>query len=78
VAALHFHRSRALEKLGRGDDAFAALGAGLACDPEPDIRTRLLVQLAMLLDGEPRAALLAEARELGGNLVAAAIARLSA
>ena len=78
VAALHYHRSRALEQLGRGDDAFAALGAGLACDPEPDIRTRLLVQLAMLLDGEPRAALLAEARELGADLLAAAIARLSA
>ena len=78
VAALHYHRGRALEELGRGDDAFAAFGAGLACDPEPDIRTRLLVQLALLLDGDQRAALLEEARALGGNLVAAAIARLSA
>jgi hypothetical protein len=32
----------------------------------------------MLLDGDQRAALLEEARTLGGNLVAAAIARLSA
>jgi len=77
VAALHYHRGRALQQLGRGDDAFAAFGAGLACDPEPDIRTRLLVQLAMLLDGGQSAELFAEARELGGNLVAAAIARLN-
>lgn len=78
VAALHYHRGRVLEELGRGDDAFAAFGAALACDPEPDIRTRILVQLAMLLEGDQRAALLEEARALGGNLVAAAIARLSA
>jgi hypothetical protein len=31
VAALHYHRGRALEQLGRGNDAFAAFGAGLAC-----------------------------------------------
>jgi tetratricopeptide (TPR) repeat protein len=78
VAALHYHRGRALEQLGRGDDAFAALGAGIACDPEPDIRTRLLVQMALLLEGNQRAALLEEARTLDGNLVAGAIARLSA
>jgi tetratricopeptide (TPR) repeat protein len=77
VAALHYHRGRALEQLGRGDDAFAALGAGIACDPEPDIRTRLLVQMALLLEGNQRAALLEEARTLNGNLVAGAIARLS-
>ena len=78
VAALHYHRGRALEQLGRDDDAVAAYGAGLACDPEPDIRTRILVQLATLLDGEQRAALLEEARALGGNLLAAAVAHLSA
>jgi len=78
VAALHYHRGRALDQLGRGDEAALALGAGLACDPEPDVRTRLLVQLALLLEGNQRAALLLEARELAGNLVAAAIAQLSA
>lgn len=78
VAALHYHRGRALEPLGRGDEAFAAYGAGIACDPEPDIRTRLLVQMALLLEGNQRAALLEEARTLDGNLVAGAIARLGA
>ena len=79
VAPLHFHRGRALGALGRVPEALEAFRAGLAADPEPDIRTRLLVALAVgLSPGDERAALLEEAIRSSGNLIAAASAKLIA
>jgi tetratricopeptide (TPR) repeat protein len=57
--------------------AITAYRRGLTVADEPDIRTRLLVELAGLLDpGPERRALLEEALSLEGNLVAQATARL--
>jgi tetratricopeptide (TPR) repeat protein len=79
VAALHFHRGRALAALGRTGEVAAAFRDGLAAQAEPDIRTRLLVALALAIEpGSERGALLDEAIRLGGNLIAAASARLVA
>ena len=51
--------------------------AGPGLRREPDIRTRLLVDLAVTLDpGEERTRLLREAAALNGNLVAMATAAL--
>jgi tetratricopeptide (TPR) repeat protein len=79
LAPLHFHRGRALGALGRTGEAVAAFRDGLAAQPEPDIRTRLLVALAAAVEAGPeRGALLDEAIRIGGNLIAAASARLIA
>jgi tetratricopeptide (TPR) repeat protein len=43
---LHFARGLTLLAQNRNVDAVEALRKGLACDPEPDIRARLLAQLA--------------------------------
>jgi tetratricopeptide (TPR) repeat protein len=74
----HLHRAKALARSGREADARAALEAGLAADPDPDVRTRLLAELAVLSD-EPavRAARFREAVALNGNLTAAASAALA-
>lgn len=78
VPGLHLERGRQLARLGRPADAMAALRDGLARDPDPDIRTRLLVQLAILTEDKPeRAKLFEEAVRVEGNLVAAATARLA-
>ncbi|WP_165253056.1 tetratricopeptide repeat protein [Paludisphaera soli] len=72
------HRGKALAALGRPADARAALEAGLASDPEPDVKTRLLVDLAALTeDPAERAGLFREAIAVGGNLVAAASASVA-
>ena len=77
LAPLHLMRGIQLARLDRVDDALAALRDGLACDPEPDVRTRLLVQLGLHTpDVVKRHELLGEAIELGGNLVAVATAKL--
>lgn len=74
---LHLHHARALAELGRKPEALAALRRGLAADPEPDARTRLLVELAGVTDDPAeRGASLREAEALAGNLVAAAMARV--
>lgn len=74
---LHLHHARALAELGRKPEALAALRRGLAADSEPDARTRLLVELAGVTDDPAeRDASLREAEDLGGNLVAAAMARV--
>lgn len=73
---LHLHHARALAELGRKPEALAALRRGLAADPEPDARTRLLVELAGATDDPAeRDAALRDAEALAGNLVAAAMAR---
>ena len=78
VPGLYLERGRQLARLGRPDDARASLREGLARDPDPDIRTRLLVQLAILTDDAiERTRLFEEAVRVDGNLVAAATARLA-
>ena len=61
------------KRLERGTFTFPSRVTGDATSIAIDVH-----ELAMLLEGDQRAALLEEARTLGGNLIAAAIARLSA
>ncbi|MCI0460861.1 MAG: tetratricopeptide repeat protein [Gemmataceae bacterium] len=78
LAPLHLLRGKQLAHLGRAEEAAAAYRRGLACTIQPDMRTRLLVELGVSLsDPQERAALLTEAQNLRGNLVAAATATLA-
>lgn len=78
LAPAHLLRGKNLARAGRSQEAQAAYRAGLACAAEPDVKTRLLVELGILAeDLSERGALLREARDLGGNLVAAAQAALT-
>ena len=78
VPGLHLERGRQLARLGRPDDARVALRDGLSRDPDRDIRTRILVQLAIITeDKAERTQLFEEAVRIDGNLVAAATARLA-
>jgi tetratricopeptide (TPR) repeat protein len=66
-----------LAQLGRAAAAEAAYRQGLAHVREPDVRTRLLVELGVLLPpGAERISLLQAARDLNGHLVAAAMAAI--
>jgi tetratricopeptide (TPR) repeat protein len=77
LAPLHFLRGKSLVQLGRLPDARAAYRDGLACSPERDLKTRLLVELGMQLDDpQERIVLLREAQTLAGNLIASAAATL--
>jgi hypothetical protein len=61
--------------MGQKREAEAAYRGGLAGTGEPDIRTRLLVQLGNCIQAGPeRDGLLRAAVELRGNLVASATA----
>ncbi len=74
----HLHLGKHLARSGREADACAALQAGLAADPDPDVRTRLLAELGTLTeDAAEREGLYCEAVALNGNLVAAASAALA-
>jgi tetratricopeptide (TPR) repeat protein len=78
LALLHLLHGKSLTQFGRSDEAQAAYRRGLACEPEPDTKTRLLVELGVLVTGPAeRVRLLQEAQALGGNLVAAATATLA-
>src|SRR5262249_42030252 len=78
LAPAHLLLGRQLAQLGRVPDALAALRRGLACAAEPDVKTRLLVELGVRCeDRQEQIALLREAQALGGNLVAAAQATLA-
>jgi tetratricopeptide (TPR) repeat protein len=78
LAVLHLARGKNLARLGRSADAQAAYREGLARSPEPDVKTRLLVELGSVLDNPGKqTAMLEEARALNGNLVAAAMATLA-
>ncbi|MFY1824470.1 hypothetical protein ACN47A_01015 [Myxococcus fulvus] len=77
VPGLHLQLGRQLTALDRKDDARAALEVGLAQAEAPDLRSRRLVESAA--DAAPSAdrdRMLHEAMEPGGNLVAAAMARV--
>lgn len=64
--------------MGQSQEAEATYRAGLTCAAEPDVKTRLLVELGIRAeDLRERAALLREARDLRGNLIAAAQATLA-
>jgi tetratricopeptide (TPR) repeat protein len=78
VPGLYLELGRQLARLNRTEDARAALREGLARDPDIDIRTRLLVQLAILEDDKAeRTKLFEEAVRVDGNLVASATAKLA-
>jgi len=77
LAPLYLFLGLSLRELGKNEEAEAALRGGLARAAEPDVRTRLLLQLALLVRSpEERRELLEEAVRQNGNLVAAATARL--
>jgi tetratricopeptide (TPR) repeat protein len=77
LAPAHLLRGKNLARLGRDEEARSAYQAGLACAAEPDVKTRLLVELGVASQEPERTALLREAVSLGGNLVAAATAGLA-
>lgn len=78
LAPLMLYRGRCLLRLGRIGEAGEALGAGLARAAEPDVKTRLLVDLQMVTaDRQEKRRLLDEAIALNGNLAAAAVARVT-
>jgi tetratricopeptide (TPR) repeat protein len=77
LGVIHLVAGDALARLDRGTEAEAAYRRGLAIAEEPDVKTRLLVALGgRVEDRRERARLLAEAGELRGNLVAAAMAAM--
>jgi tetratricopeptide (TPR) repeat protein len=78
IPLLYLHLAENLSEMDLSEEATDACRKGLALDPEPDVRSRLLVELAMPLEeSTERIALLKEARLLGGNLIAAAMATIA-
>lgn len=78
-APVHYELGRALRELGELDEARAAYDRGLECVQEPDLKTRLLVDRALLdpEDSPERTRRLGEAVALDGNRLAAAMATLA-
>ncbi len=78
LAIVHLGRGHGLWTLERHEEAVAALRRGLDCAEDDDVRTRLYLQLG-LASSEPaeRRALLQEAADLNGNLIAAAMATIA-
>jgi tetratricopeptide (TPR) repeat protein len=75
LAPLHHLYGRLMVEAQQQAAAVSAFRQGLECAEEPDIRTRLLVDLASAItDDAERRELCEEALALGGNLVAAATA----
>jgi tetratricopeptide (TPR) repeat protein len=78
LALLHLCRGKNLAQLGKMREAQDAYRQGLAHVSEPDVKTRLLVELAVVVDdGVEKSSLFREAQALGGNLVAAATATVA-
>jgi tetratricopeptide (TPR) repeat protein len=78
AALLHLYHGKCLARLGIIGEAQAAFRTGLERAQEPDVRTRLLVELQTAIeDKEEKLRLLREAADLNGNLIAGAIARLA-
>jgi tetratricopeptide (TPR) repeat protein len=78
LAPLYLFYGKGLSAIQRTKDAEAAYRKGLACVEEPDIKTRLLLQLGTMMDSaSEREQLLEQAVEVNGNLVAAAMAVVS-
>ena len=76
VPVLYLLRAEALNRAGAPAAAEVVARAGLERNPEPDVRTRLLVTLAQVAGPKERRSLLEQAVALDGNLTAAAMARL--
>ena len=76
VPVLYLLRAEALARTGAAASAALVARDGLARNPDPDVRTRLLVTLAQVSGPADRRPLLEQAIALDGNLVAAAMARL--
>src|SRR5205807_7317452 len=77
-ARLHLARGKNLARLERSRAAEAAYRAGLAQSPEPDVKTRLLVELGVIVEElTERLELLRDAQALNGNLTAAAMATVT-
>ncbi len=74
---LHFHRGLNLMALKREADAERAFRAGLGMDPEVDVKTRLLLNLALsVASRDEKLTLIREAVMLNGNLSAGAMAKV--
>lgn len=73
---LHLMKTNALLELKSVAAAEEAARAGLARDPDPDVRTRLLVALARVLKAPENRRVLEEAVTLDGNRIAGAMARV--
>ena len=77
LALLHLLHGKSLQSLRQTAAAQVAYRRGLECVEEPDTKTRLLVNLAAVVENaEEEKRLLEEAISLNGNLVAAAMARV--
>jgi hypothetical protein len=76
LAILHLLKANALIDMKSIVAAAAAARAGLAREPDPDVRTRLLVALARVTRQPESRRLLEEAVALDGNRIAAAMARV--
>jgi len=77
LALLHHLKGKSLRALNQGPAAEAAYREGLRHAQEPDIQTRLLVDLAVVVnDPAARRRLLEQAVTLNGNLLAAVMARI--
>ena len=77
VAPLYLFKGKNLLKLNRRHDAETSFRKGLTCVNEPDFKTRLLVDLALIVESaQEKSRLLNEAQELNGNLISAATAAL--
>ena len=76
LAPLRLAHARVLARAGQRAAARAAAEYGLEESKEPDVETRLLVELAQLVEGESRTELLGRAVALGGNRIARAMAQL--
>lgn len=78
VGWLYLELGKNLRRLHRQAEAEKAYRKGLACASDADIRTCLLIELALLIDSASpeRDRLLKEAFELKGNLLATVIAHL--
>lgn len=76
LAILHLLKANALIEMKSIVAASQAARAGLARDPDPDVRTRLLVSLARVTRQPESRRLLEEAVALDGNRISAAMARV--
>jgi predicted Zn-dependent protease len=78
IPPLLLYRARCLMRMGRAAEAEPVVRAALEKATEPDVRTRLLVDLQMLSpDVQEKKRLLAEAVALSGNIAAAGVARVA-
>ena len=78
LACVHLLYGQNLAGLGRDQEAREAYREGLRCEPEPDVKTRLLVALGLSTqDRQERGDLLQQAQSLRGNLISAATAMLA-